>query len=69
MGCSIEQRWKPLVKYLYYLGVRRDGMKRMLMVKPMIFCVDLETTIAPKVNICFLILDEFSNFRIFNFFY
>lgn len=53
MGCSIEQRWKPLVKYLYYLGVRREGMKRMLVVKPMIFCVDLETTIAPKVNIFF----------------
>lgn len=54
MGCSIEERWKPLVKYLYYLGVRRDGMKRILIVKPMIFCVDLETTIAPKVlsSIC-----------------
>lgn len=49
MGCSIEERWKPLVKFLYYLGVRRDGMKRILLVKPMIFCVDLETTIAPKV--------------------
>lgn len=51
MGCSIEGRWKPLVKYLYYLGVRRDGMRRILTVKPMIFCVDLETTIAPKVGI------------------
>jgi len=50
MGCSIEERWKPLVKYLYYLGVRRDGMRRILLVKPMIFCVDLETTIAPKVS-------------------
>lgn len=49
MGCSIEERWKPLVKYLYYLGVRRDGMKRILMVKPMVFCVDLESTIVPKV--------------------
>ncbi|MQL83822.1 hypothetical protein Taro_016307 [Colocasia esculenta] len=48
MGCSIEERWKPLVKYLYYLGVQRDGMKRILLVKPMVFCVDLETTIAPK---------------------
>ncbi|XP_028556158.1 transcription termination factor MTERF2, chloroplastic-like isoform X3 [Dendrobium catenatum] len=25
VGCSIEERWKPLVKYLYYLGVHRDG--------------------------------------------
>ena len=49
MGCSIEERWRPLVKYLYYLGVRRDGMKRILIVKPMVFCIDLETTIAPKV--------------------
>lgn len=49
MSCSIEERWKPLVKYLYYLGVQRAGMKRILMVKPIVFCVDLETTIAPKV--------------------
>lgn len=49
MGCSIEERWKPLVKYLYYLGVDRDGMRRILLMKPMVFCVDLETTIAPKV--------------------
>jgi mTERF domain-containing protein len=41
MGCSIEERWKPLVKYLYYLGISRDGMKRMLVIKPMVFCVDL----------------------------
>lgn len=49
MGCSIEERWKPLVKYLYYLGISRDGMKRMLLIKPMVFCVDLEETIVPKV--------------------
>jgi mTERF domain-containing protein len=49
MGCGIEETWKPLVKYLYYHGISRDGMKRMLMVKPIIFCVDLETTIVPKV--------------------
>lgn len=49
MGCSIEETWKPLVKYLYYHGISRDGMKRMLMVKPIIFCVNLETTIVPKV--------------------
>lgn len=49
MGCGIEERWKPLVKYLYYHGISRDGMKRMLMVKPIIFCVDLEATIVPKV--------------------
>ncbi|RRT83806.1 hypothetical protein B296_00008347 [Ensete ventricosum] len=48
MGCSIEERWRPLVKYLYYLGVQRDGMKRILIVKPVVFCIDLETTIAPK---------------------
>lgn len=50
MGCDIEEKWKPLVKYLYYLGVRRDGMKRILTIKPSIFCVDLETIIAPKVQ-------------------
>lgn len=53
MGCSIEERWKPFVKYLYYLGVCREGMRRMLIIKPMVFCVDLEKTIVPKVcNIC-----------------
>lgn len=50
MGCSIGERWKPLVKYLYYLGVSRDGMRRMLVIKPMVFCFDLETTIVPKVD-------------------
>lgn len=49
MGCSIEERWKPLVKYLYYHGITRDGMRRMLTIKPMVFCVDLEKTIVPKV--------------------
>lgn len=49
MACSIEDRWKPLVKYLYYLGIKRDGMKRMLIIKPMVFCIDLETVIVPKV--------------------
>lgn len=50
MGCSIEDRWKPLVKYLYYLGISRDGMRRILIVKSMIFCVDLETNIVRKVT-------------------
>lgn len=50
MGCSIEERWKPLVKYLYYLGISRDGMRRMLTIKPIVFCVDFETTIVPKVD-------------------
>ena len=50
MGCSIEERWKPLVKYLYYLGISRDGMRRMLIIKPIVFCVDLEATIVPKVH-------------------
>ncbi|KAF2305921.1 hypothetical protein GH714_008876 [Hevea brasiliensis] len=50
MGCSIEERWKPLVKYLYYLGISRDGMRRMLTIKPIVFCVDLEETIVPKVR-------------------
>lgn len=49
MGCSIEERWKPLVKYLYYHGITRDGMRRMLIIKPMVFCVDLDKTIVPKV--------------------
>lgn len=49
MGCSIEERWKPLVKYFYYLRISRDGMRRILMVKPIVFCVHLETTIVPKV--------------------
>ncbi|KAM7261776.1 hypothetical protein ACFE04_020853 [Oxalis oulophora] len=48
MGCSIEDRWKPLVKFLYYLGVTRNGMRRMLTIKPMVFCVDMEDTIMPK---------------------
>jgi len=38
------------VKYLYHLNVSRDGMKRMLLVQPTIFCLDLETVIAPKVQ-------------------
>lgn len=54
IGCSIDDRWKPLVKYLYYLGISRDGMRRMLIVKPMVFCVDLEKVIAPKVRQCML---------------
>lgn len=49
MACGIEERWKPLLKYLYYLGINRDGMRRMLVIKPMVFCVDLETTIVQKV--------------------
>lgn len=49
MGCSIEEEWKPLAKYLYYYGVTRDGMRRMLTLKPMVFCIDLETVIVPKV--------------------
>jgi hypothetical protein len=52
MACSIEERWKPLVKYLYHLNVSKDGMKRMLVVQPTIFCLDLETVIAPKVPLC-----------------
>lgn len=54
MRCSIEERWKPLVKYLYYLGVSKDGMRRILTIKPMVFCADLESTIVPKV--CFHLL-------------
>lgn len=49
MASSIEDRWKPLVKYLYYLGINQDGMRRMLVIKPMVFCIDLETVIVPKV--------------------
>jgi mTERF domain-containing protein len=49
MACSIEERWQPLVKYLYYYGITRDGMKRMLIIKPMVFCIDLEMNIVPKV--------------------
>ena len=49
MGCSIEERWKPLVKYFYYHGTSQDGMRRILTIKPMVFCVDLEATIVPKV--------------------
>lgn len=56
MGCSIEERWKPLVKYLYYLGVKRDGMKRILVVKPMVFCIDLEACISPKVALLLLFI-------------
>ena len=49
MGCSIEERRKPLVKYLYYLGISRDGMRRILTTKPMVFCFDLESNIVQKV--------------------
>lgn len=49
MACSIEVRWMPLVKYFYYLGISKDGMRRILTMKPMVFCVDLENTIVPKV--------------------
>ncbi|KAL5169149.1 Transcription termination factor MTERF2, chloroplastic [Glycine soja] len=37
MACSIDERWKPLVK-------------RMLTIKPMVFCADLQMTIVPKVR-------------------
>ena len=57
MGCSIEEKLKPLVKYLYYHGISRDGMKRILMSKPIVFCMDLETTIVPKVCPCCLYCD------------
>ncbi|KAG6413389.1 hypothetical protein SASPL_126098 [Salvia splendens] len=50
MACSIEDGWKPLVKYFYYLGISKDGMRRILIFKPIIFCIDLESTIAPKVQ-------------------
>lgn len=50
MACSIEQRWKPLVKYFYYLGISKDGMRRILTIKPMVFCIELESIIAPKVS-------------------
>ncbi|KAL6517299.1 hypothetical protein OROMI_033000 [Orobanche minor] len=50
MACSIEDRWKPLVRYFYYLGMSKDGMRRVLTMKPMVFCVDLEKTIVPKVQ-------------------
>ena len=45
MACGIEERWKPLLKFLYYLGIDQGGMKRMLVVKPMVFCVDLELSL------------------------
>ncbi|KAL6494823.1 hypothetical protein OROGR_031623 [Orobanche gracilis] len=50
MACSIEDRWKPLVRYFYYLGMSKGGMRRVLTMKPMVFCVDLEKTIVPKVQ-------------------
>lgn len=53
MVCSIEQRWKPLVKYFYYLGISKDGMRRILTLKPMIFCVDLKSIIVPKVSMLY----------------
>jgi len=57
MGCSIEERWKPLVKYFYYLGISKEGMKRILVVKPILYCIDLEKTIAPKVFYMNFLLD------------
>lgn len=58
MGCSIEERWKPLAKYFYYLGISKEGMKRILVVKPILYCIDLEKTIAPKVfYLNFFLLD------------
>lgn len=55
MACSIDEQWKPLVKYLYYYGITRDGMRRMLTIKPMVFCADLQKTIVPKVCKHFLL--------------
>ena len=46
MGFSIEEKLKPLVEYLYYHGISRDGMKRILMSEPIVFCLDLETAIV-----------------------
>lgn len=51
MGCGIEEKFKPLVKYFYYLGISKDGMRRILVTRPVLFCVDFENTIVSKV--CF----------------
>ncbi|KAH9306368.1 hypothetical protein KI387_010772, partial [Taxus chinensis] len=48
LSCNIEEEWKPLVKYLYYLGVQRSGMRRLLIKEPSIFCLNLRENIAPK---------------------
>ena len=57
MGFSIEEKLKPLVEYLYYHGISRDGMKRILMSEPIVFCLDLETAIVWKVCHCWLCWD------------
>lgn len=49
MGCGIEEKFKPLVKYFYYLGISKDGMRKILVTRPVLFCVDFETTIVSKV--------------------
>ena len=55
MNGSIEGKWKPLVKYFYYLGISKEGLRRMLTIKPVVFCLDLETIIVPKVFLsCFM---------------
>lgn len=66
MACSIEEQWKPLVKYLYYYGITRDGMRRMLTIKPMVFCVDLEMTIVPKVCKFFIFFSFKLTLALFN---
>ncbi|KAL9275938.1 Transcription termination factor MTERF2, chloroplastic-like protein, partial [Drosera capensis] len=48
MVCGIEEKWKPLIKYLYYLGVSSDGLRKILVTRPIVLCVDLEETIVPK---------------------
>lgn len=62
MNCSIEDKWKPLVKYFYYLGISKDGLRRMLTIKPVVFCLDLETIIVPKVFLSCLMVNLLQTF-------
>lgn len=62
MNCSIEDKWKPLVKYFYYLGISKDGLRRMLTIKPVVFCLDLETIIVPKVILSCLMVNLLQTF-------
>nr|GMD97080.1 transcription termination factor MTERF2, chloroplastic [Ipomoea batatas] len=43
------EKWKPLVKFFYYIGISKEGMRRILIARPIVFCIDLHNTIVPKV--------------------
>ena len=54
---ALRKNWSLLLSICTYHGISQDGMKRILMSKPIVFCIDLETTIVWKECHCWLYCD------------